>query len=160
VSDIAGFITARLDEEERTAREAFEEGMRWIVGLPDPTHGEDAVWRTRGLDAVDRCSEHDSGMPNECDDAIVAVFDDFHGVQSKANAAHVVAQQPVGVLADIAAKRRIVGLCSPPLIETTGPWSAGREFTRGGSAPWADPVLRLLALKWAEHDDYKEMYRP
>lgn len=66
--------------------------------------------------------------------------------------------QPARVLADVAAKRRIVEMVSPwhedhpdGLPNTSGSGSYGEA--------WAD-VLRLLALADAGHPDYRPEWRP
>jgi hypothetical protein len=67
---------------------------------------------------------------------------------------------PRHVLADVEAKRKIVELCAPPLVEVTGPRDTERVFVPGEGEPWALDVLKLLALPYADHEDYRQEWRP
>lgn len=64
------------------------------------------------------------------------------------------------VLAEVDAKRSIVDLCEPQLIEVTGPADVERQFITGEGAPWGLPVLQRLALPYADHPSYQESWRP
>lgn len=66
------------------------------------------------------------------------------------NAEHIAANDPDNVLADIAAKRRII---EQWLGEDSHGWHKGYEDAI------AD-VLRLLALPFAGHPDYREAWKP
>jgi hypothetical protein len=61
--------------------------------------------------------------------------------------------------ADIESKRRIVDLCSPPLVEVTGAGDRERTFVPGRGFAWGEPVLLLLALPYESHPDYDEGWR-
>lgn len=66
---------------------------------------------------------------------------------------HVVRHDPANVLADLAAKRGIVEMATPE-------WSDDGEPVGGGYVEaWWDTV-RLLALPYADHPDYREEWRP
>lgn len=56
--------------------------------------------------------------------------------------------EPAFVLADVAAKRRILDFIDedPPFLD-------------GGSWAYLDPILRLLALPYADHPDYRQEWR-
>lgn len=75
-------------------------------------------------------------------------------------AEHIVRHDPVRVLAEVDAKRRIIALCEPPLVDVTGPDDTERQYIPGEGEPWGLPVLRLMALPYAGHPDYDEAWRP
>ncbi|MFI6510102.1 DUF6221 family protein [Streptosporangium sp. NPDC050855] len=140
-SSIVEFITARLDEDEATARAAFEEGTRWAQGTSDSDHGVAVVWQTGGLDKPDRCSEHDAGVLNMCDDAIVAVCDDFHGMAPVTNGAHIARQDPHRTLRKVESLRKL-------LAAHVGYYGAGDDEN------WPIETLSILAAIWNDHEDY------
>jgi Family of unknown function (DUF6221) len=117
--DIAEFLTARLDEDEATAVAASRL-------QDDPENGWGAIPRpdvgSRGAATI---TPH-IGLLYEAE-----------------SVAHVVRWNPARVLADIAAKRKIVALCADMLWENeNGPDIVAQE------------TLRLLAAPHADHPDY------
>jgi hypothetical protein len=75
-------------------------------------------------------------------------------------AEHIALHDPARVLAEVDAKRRIVALCEPSLVEVTAYGQTEREFIPGNGPPWGDGVLRLLAAPYADHPDYDPAWRP
>lgn len=85
---------------------------------------------------------------------------------------HIVRQHPARVLAECEAKRRIVLLhedehaCESSDAEGVNFWStaSGSERLRVDEGPWirfeSCQTLRLLALPYAGHPDYREEFRP
>jgi hypothetical protein len=69
-------------------------------------------------------------------------------------------RSPDLVLRDIAAKRRIIELCEPPLIDVSSPGECPPRYIEGRGASWGEPVLRLLALPYADRPGYREEWRP
>lgn len=67
------------------------------------------------------------------------------------DALHIVTHTPARVLAEVAAKRRIMD-------EHEGVHSCGFSDYDGGDDPC--PTLRLLALPYAGHPDCREEWRP
>ncbi len=67
----------------------------------------------------------------------------------RADADHIAAHGPVRVLADVQAKRR--------LIEESIDADQAGEYWNSESREWA---LRLLALPYAGHPDYRDVWRP
>lgn len=61
------------------------------------------------------------------------------------------------LLAECEVKRRIVELCAPLVTPDRLAWAA---TDRDPSPHLADDALRLLALPYAEHPDYREEWRP
>ncbi|MER7077935.1 hypothetical protein SAMN02982929_07189 [Saccharopolyspora kobensis] len=76
--------------------------------------------------------------------------------QLRATAHHIARHDPARVLAEVDAKRRILAL-----DETASSWTKG---TAGATAGYAHAILsdtlRLLALPYADHPDYREEWRP
>ncbi|WPP30014.1 MULTISPECIES: DUF6221 family protein [unclassified Streptomyces] len=73
---------------------------------------------------------------------------------------HVAEHDPARVLREINAKRRIIELCAPPLVEVTGPGDMERSFVPGEGSPWGLDILKLLALPYADRPGYREDWRP
>lgn len=78
----------------------------------------------------------------------------------KSFAAHIAEHDPARVLREIDAKRQIVELCAPPLVEVTGPSDTERSFIPGEGPPWGLDVLKRLALPYADRPGYREEWRP
>jgi hypothetical protein len=133
VSDLVAFLLARYDEDEQ----------RVLSGYPFDTceaHEDDYEWDSDALMAswhTARCG-HRRG-------------ESFFGEDCSCGV-------PQRVLADCESKRRIVALHSPPLGAGPTPWC--RECSHDGDVEsvWVDvpcPTLRLLALPYASHPDYR-----
>lgn len=75
---------------------------------------------------------------------------------SMATQLHFANWKPDRVLADVEAKRRIVGSTAHP----PKAWSVFDDGFRRGQMAAHDDVLRLLALPYATHPDYREEWRP
>lgn len=58
-------------------------------------------------------------------------------------------------IVDLDSKLAIVELCAPPLIDTTGPMDSEKTFIPGEGPPWGLPVLKQLAVPYAEEPEYK-----
>lgn len=77
-----------------------------------------------------------------------------------ADADHIARHDPARVLREIDAKRRIIDLCEPPLVEVTGLRDSEPQYLPGAGAPWGEDVLRLLALPYADRPGYRDEWRP
>ena len=130
--DLIAFLRARLDEQERKAREAAQRAERW------PVNG---TWHLEGV-------EHD-------------VVGDEEAYCAPHNVEHIAANDPAYVLADVDAKRRIIGQMADEAAEGEYWLEYWREGSRPGNnvevAIWA---LLTLALPYADHPDYREEWRP
>ncbi|TXS22373.1 hypothetical protein EAO70_05790 [Streptomyces sp. adm13(2018)] len=62
--------------------------------------------------------------------------------------------------AELDAKRQIIALCEPPLVDVRGLGDNEPRFIPGEGAPWGIDVLRVLALAYAGHPDYQDAWRP
>lgn len=143
MTDLAEFLMQRIAEDEADARDASHRDAEWTAVDPSPA----------GWGADERDAELlGGGKP-------LGRFDPEYGGMLVAE--HVARWSPARVLAECAAKRRIV------------------ELHRGQKALWDDdenplevvecpecgvlfpcPTLRLLALPYADHPDYREEWRP
>ncbi|MET9950134.1 DUF6221 family protein [Streptomyces sp. NPDC006339] len=160
--DLVEFLTARLDEDERVARDARParedpSSGTWIAYTHDPGPADLQEASVALVGAVPDDPSSTGGMD-------WAVCEAGQGVRAGAISAHLALHDPTRVLAEVDAKRRIVdehpnvndGDCGACV---KGHWGYP---THGGSSPerWPCPTLRLLALPYAEHPDYDEAWRP
>lgn len=130
--DLIAFLRARLDERERAAHAA----------TPGPwSSGVDNV----GDPYIDGANGH-----------LIADLPFCHGQDDRRelDAVHIASHDPAYVLADVAAKRRIVALCQVDFNDDGQPICLGGY----GEAYW--DVVRLLALPYADHPDYRQEWRP
>lgn len=151
MSDIAAFLTARLDEDEQVARDATP--GPWLADYGD----DDEVYTMS--DPV-RTSE---ANPDVCDYAVIRYIRGGARDRTEANMVYIARHDPARVLADIAAKRRILArhrnFDFPFNPDGDGPgdyaWTAHCDCC---SQPWPCPDLRDLASQFADHPDYKEAW--
>jgi hypothetical protein len=135
--DMVQFLRDRLDDDEQTARQATD--GPWIAEVSGETG--------RCVIPVDAQSTREYVARTQL---YAAVFD----------AEHIARHDPARILADIDAKRQIIDKCEPPLVDVTGPEDTDRQFIPGEGPAWGEPVLRLLALTYADHPDYRDEWRP
>lgn len=133
--DIVEFLRARLDEDERAARAAF-----WDAS------GDSAGWR------LQRGAGHYAFVVMDGLDDRVVIVDEPEASDREGVAVHIVRHDPARVLREVEAKRRLLDLHRPdsddrPECGTCGP-----------RHPCS--TLRLLALPYADHDDYREEWTP
>ncbi|NDL57466.1 DUF6221 family protein [Phytoactinopolyspora mesophila] len=134
--ELAAFLRERLDELETAALAAARSagGLFW---------GADAA----GDVVLEPMQEPGMAAAGEADEIapLVAELDDAGW--------HVALQSPARVLAGIEAKRGLIDQCLM--------WQ--REAAQGGRgavvAIVAENVLSLLALPWADHEDYQPVWR-
>jgi hypothetical protein len=136
MSDLTDFLLARIDEDERWARDATR-GVWSIAGEDDHR----SVIAAGGSPVLNAGGEF-------CGDLWLDAAD--------LDLAHIVRWDPARVLAECEAKRRIVDKCVPR-VEITDMGSADRQFIPG---PPDMALLRLLALPYADHPDYRDEWRP
>ena len=143
MTTITEFLTARWDEDEAVAREATD--GPWAV-----RPNGDSPWVIR------------DGRP----EVWLAITSSDPGAPRAANADHIALHDPTRVLADIAAKRAIVGLHPATgwrgrkgrekLCETCGDPDG---WDQAEPVDWPCPTLRTLAQPYAEHPDYDPDWR-
>lgn len=153
--ELVEFLKERLDEDEAAARAG-------ISGQADPENGWGYI-----QDGVSRGAL----TPH------VGIIHEY------IQAAHIIRWHPTRVLAEVAAKRRIIEWHeSWPVLTETEPeftttttdvggmtfamskriaWLTTQEYrARFGDEPPSSPILRLLALPYADHPEYDESWRP
>lgn len=163
--DLVQFLRARLDEDERAARDAGGKPWAWEQHYGDMCNDPTCEYGELATDDT--------------------VLMDVHGYDVKApwqGADHIARHDPARVLAEVDAKRRIVGASAadcPPgcqtehsfsgscMLRPMGPaWENGERWVRDeDGSPVRAPhtplsVLRFLALPYADHPDYREEWRP
>jgi hypothetical protein len=128
------FLRARLDDDEQVAKSAADEaGDSWDAGGAY----SDAVLAKNG--GVIICGPYAGGF---LDDALRQ---------------HIARHDPARVLRDVEAKRRAVDLCVEWINRPVGQIDrvADDAFVEAGES-----LLRLLALPYADHKDYRKEWRP
>lgn len=137
MADIAQFLAARLDEDERAAHAAQ-------LRRPTP-------WQQRPAEG--------GALPNGVwvDDA----FDDGVAVANGSYVAdHILRHDPARVLADVAAKRRILARhCTAGTTRACDGCGWDREDNHNVEDIDDCPELRDLAAPYAEHPDYDPAWR-
>lgn len=160
MTTIVEFLLARLAEHEAAARAAsFDQnadtGNGWQWG---DQRGGLAVEVDGDLRGNDGASPYVSLVTTEQYkvDSINVHFQVLHAQRVPAEAAaHIALNDPKAVLADIAAKRRILDMFN------FDPGDDGQLNVYGGNGPetWHD-VLQELAVPFAEHPDYQGEWAP
>jgi hypothetical protein len=130
------FLRARLDEDERIAREA-------TGGLKDAHR-----WSVLNL------ANHPGAVGTEWG-ALVAT-----DTALRPHADHIARHDPARVLAEVEAKRELIALHGPGEMEYTDGDVCMICDVREPEPFYPCKTLRLLALPYADHPDYREEWRP
>ena len=145
--DLITFLLARLNEDASAASEA--------------AHDLAGHWTTEGSYAVSVADKLPQGA--EVWDKAVAFAE---GAPSPEQATHIARHDPAHVLAEADAKREITDLHRPEItdyVDGAGIESASVDCltcdTRGSSNTWPCKTVRLLALPYADHPDYRDEWR-
>ncbi|MFJ4828416.1 DUF6221 family protein [Streptomyces sp. NPDC088747] len=99
-------------------------------------------------------------------DAAVAGWDSEAADEGNATARHVIRHGPVRVLADAPARQRLVDTVFAYEAKIDGEWGCGHspDAIEAGMCPETDPdaieALKLLAVAYDGHPDYREEWRP
>jgi predicted NAD-dependent protein-ADP-ribosyltransferase YbiA (DUF1768 family) len=143
MNDFATFLRARLDEDEALAREAPE--GPWHIG--------------NAVDPTKTCNVHT-----------------FPGARLVADglnwlvAEHIARHNPARVLRDIEARRALLALHEPHQqpgrysdVNDRATWMTCCSMCQVDmvqEGDWPCETLRLLALSYADHPDYRQEWRP
>ena len=137
MDDLVAFLNARLDEDEQQARAAISGQVDWENGW-----GESKT----------------PGFPG------VGIVPHVGRIHEDVQAAHVAKWNPARVLADVEAKRRILaehavdaGLFCRTCFD---PGTLDRYPDEFSQRRFPCPTLRLLALPFASHPDYRDEWKP
>lgn len=134
---ITEFLTARLDEDEAVARTA--------------------AWMDSPYLNTEPCSEWSyAGDGHEVEPGVTHDYEGLSPAVDVEVGPHIARHDPARVLADVAAKRAIVGLHDQALADEV---EHGDASGLGADLMHQD-VIRLLALPYAGHEDYDEGWRP
>jgi hypothetical protein len=148
MTDLIEFLRARLDDIEQTARAALRD-PQYLVD--DHATVDDGVWRA-GSHPHDECAVDGVG---------IRIYDE--GGHTAEQARHIALHDPARELAEVDAKRRIL---DEVVDEATGlDMSVDGDRRVGPRDTTTEPylgtvLLRLLALPYADHPDYREEWRP
>jgi hypothetical protein len=161
VDDLIAFLRARLDEREQAAKRIAEV-------YPEPWELADRGWMARVV--ADEPSFH---VVVELDQRQAPEHADWLGGVLE----HIVLNAPSTVLAEVDAQRQILDrhkVSTEVWDQGDGPFdvalcercaygqSCNHCFDRDDLplVAWPCPELRLLALPYARHPDYREAWRP
>ncbi|GAB3994624.1 hypothetical protein GCM10029992_09660 [Glycomyces albus] len=166
---IIDFIKARLDEDELWARSCsappeeegpeFPEGVhwRWIKGPEQttvrlPTDTEESEWLTAvapGSLVWLATEETWARKDDEEEEELPGTYSEGIHLLDVDAAVHIVRHDPARVLAEVAAKRAVLDLVLADQNE-----HGGKNSDR-----W-NQVMRLLALPYQGHRDYRKSWAP
>ncbi|WP_406000710.1 DUF6221 family protein [Streptomyces sp. NBC_00829] len=148
MSDLVAFLRARLDEDQQLA-DAAPPGP-WDARPSDAAD----LWTVLGpYGAYSRFNADEDVRTVTAYRLEVAGSDiGAGGVRSREAAEHMARHDPARVLREVEAKRRIVEEANLYLCDS-GPL-CGYRSKHGHN------VLRLLALPYVDHPDYREEWRP
>lgn len=124
------------------------------IALPQWAAEGGVVYGVGDLMSQTRCDEHLAGVPNDCDDIRVLEVADPPKDNDDQIASHAALLDPVRVLAECGAKRRIVELHAQNHVCSTYD-----DHGEVDSCTWVlcyCSTLQLLALSYADHPDYRE----
>jgi len=145
MSTKAEYLLARYAEEEAMAQAATP-GPWEVLWEDDHGDGEDYGYWVAGEDRS----------------TVAGTCEDYEGEPPR-DSAHIAYHDPTHVLADIAAKRRIVE-AHPEYIagwphEGTGTCATCRTQDELAGDPWPCATLRALLSVYADRDDFPEEWR-
>ncbi|MFJ1765047.1 DUF6221 family protein [Amycolatopsis sp. NPDC088138] len=167
MDDLITFLRARLDEREALAKATTPVPVpgRWIATRDKHAADDAPLALVQGRDelATDTIFEGDYVSGSE-----VIVFSAEWQDEAEANLRFIADNDPAFVLADVAAKRQLVEEHSGREVASLDRDTWGRPFVvcrrctegtvRQVVAPC--PTLKLLALPYVDHPEYREEWRP
>lgn len=122
---LIAFLRARLNEDERSARESMEQTAALLAGIDADSNGR---WHITTRSAVTTRDQ----WGREAD--VVAPYGGSH-------ARHIVRHDPARVLREVEAKRRMIAECEATIRQDV-------------SVGLAETMLAILAEPYADHPDY------
>lgn len=155
MDDPVQFIRDRLAEEEKIARAAtpgpwrYNRGKQWLDGEAFERYD-----LAKGMEFVGH------GGPHPFVGCVAATGPADHP-QSMADAFFISHHDPTRVLAELDIQRRLAELHEPADTETSEePVCMTCDDLRGIEPAYPCRTLRLLALPYADHPDYRDTWRP
>ncbi|MFE1321615.1 DUF6221 family protein [Kitasatospora phosalacinea] len=146
---LVAFLRARLDEDYKLAFEAGNGGPEhWKFDPELPWNGDNGP-----REAIVRFNGSALGY--------VAAVDPVHGKYGTWGARHIARHDPARVLAEVNAKRRILDELLDEIDERDRTYQVEYwDHFMGPYRPLTDQLLRLLALPYATHPDYRPEWAP
>lgn len=139
VSDLVAFLLARLAEDEQVARAATP--GPWVT---EETFPGASLVQSNLVDMAEWPAQQSANVASESSSGDLRTGD----------AMHIARHDPARVLAEVAAKRRIIDRQEQIIASLAGePLLADGNFL---TLRDAGAVLRLLALPYADHADYRD----
>lgn len=138
--DLVQFLRDRLTEDEQAAKDAGGKAWQW-----DQHYG-------------DMCNDPTCEYGELATDDTVLM--EVHGYDIRApwqGAAHIARHHPARILAEVDAKRRLLEKAADAERYSRTTWANAGSV---GAASAYRATLRLLALPYADHPDYREEWRP
>lgn len=160
--ELVAFLKARLDEDARSARAATP--GPWALDefgedIKDPVPSALTLFGQ----LVSKAGEYDKAVANVGNRAFL------DGGLRTLDARHIARWDPARALAEVAATRRIIDLHSDG-GSSQGYTESGYDVMQHAcetcgsfgeyGVPWPCPTLRLLALPYASHPDYRAEWSP
>ncbi|MFE6868325.1 DUF6221 family protein [Kitasatospora sp. NPDC057692] len=133
-ADLVAFLRARLDEDEQGAATSWP-----------------GLWATD----AEEYGVVDSEDGTEIADIVVCSTR-----QQQATARHIARHHPARVLAEVDAKRRILARYTSAVADSAEDADGYYDENRFEDARQLYPVLRLLALPYADHPGYRPEWAP
>jgi len=135
------FLTARLAEDGQAAQDAAEETSKFLSSW-DAAQGGGAVWRSEGGGIYTASASHPFAT-------------DPYGGGLGTTGVHIARHDPARVLREVAAKRRMLD----EVVSLIDGLDADLELTKGTqgwtSTGESDLLFKILALPYADHEDYR-----
>ena len=146
--DLIDFLRARLDDDERAAKEATRGPWKWDDYRVPTLEGRAGTpgeyeWDTEVIEAS---HSGECGCRSACTLELTV---------SDADREHIARHDPARVLRDVAAKRAIIDRAE--FVNGHGPavdHTRALDMQIGGSAALHD-VMRVLAAAYSDHPDYR-----
>lgn len=152
---LAEWLTERLDEDERVAREVeVQDGARWSSAVHVGDYINTSVVTDVPASKLQPSAYDGDLVLGNGDSVIARCGQDYDG--GKARAEHIARHDPARVLADVAAKRRIVS--DVQRVTHHDPLRQG-DYWRGVRDA-AEGYLRLLSLPYASAPGYRDEWAP
>jgi hypothetical protein len=154
MDDLAQWLRAQIDEDERIALKSVEQA---IVNLAGADAASVANWHV-----VERTATGTFVATRDQWDRVAEIVPTYGG----AHAEHIAEWDPARVLREVDAKRRMIGEVLKYEAKIDGEWGCCHEVDEiaAGECPEIQPqdvtALRLLAAVYADRLGYQEAWRP
>lgn len=156
MDDLIAFLRAQLDKAEAMARATTPvlSPGQWIVTRDKHAEDDAPLALVQGKDesAGDAIFHEDYVSGRE-----IIVYSAGWQDEAEANLRYIAANDPASVLADVAAKRQIIEWLAAELDLPNEP---GQGLAAALSDAKAIKALKILALPYADHPDYRPEWRP